>query len=365
MKKFLAFLALLGLIAFLGIGTIKENIKKDLAEPVSAPSPEPSPENLKEVEGVKKSAATRSVFVPYWGLDESLEGESYDEFLYFGITPGNNGVDRQEEGYRSLKEFIDSVPDESRTRLVLRMLDSDVTFPILKDSAKQSSVIKDSISIAKAQKFDGIVLDLEISAVPFDSLVKQVNAFTATFYKEAQRSNVEFAIMFYGDTFHRLRPFDVKALSKNADEFYIMSYDFSKSRGNPGPNFPLKGKEVYGYDMTRMVDDFLRFLPHDKTTIVFGLFGYDWEVDDKGVAVSPGEPLTYKQIESKFLGKCEYEDCDVKRKNDSRETEIRYKDNEGKNHIVWFEDMESVEEKEKYLRENGIGSFSFWAYSYF
>ena len=118
--------------------------------------------------------------------------------------------------------------------------------------------------------------------------------------------------MFYGDTFYRLRPFDIKTLSKNADFFMIMSYDFSKSRGNPGPNFPLRGKEVYGYDMTQMIDDYLRYLPSDKTSVVFGLFGYDWIVDDKNKAVLQGDAKTYLEIDKEFLTNCRYKDCQVK-----------------------------------------------------
>jgi spore germination protein len=157
----------------------------------------------------------------------------------------------------------------------------------------------------------------------------------------------------------------VKELSHNADDFLVMAYDFSKSRSNPGPNFPLNGKEVYGYDMSRMVDDFLKFLPPDKTTVVFGLFGYDWTVDDKGNALSQGESKTYSQIQKEFLSDCLHKDCDIKRKNDSVETEITYTDDDSKKHIVWFEDMDSVKKKQKYLQQRGINNFSFWAYSYF
>lgn len=366
MRKFFAFLGLIGLLitsSFFGLNTVKENVKKDLAEPVvpSASSATPSPA---AADMVSKADVRRSIFVPYWGLDAPLVGD-YDEYLYFGIAPSEGGIDEAEEGHRKMGDFNRSLPDGKRAQLVLRMLNSNVTFPILKDPTKQDSVIRESIGTAKDNNFSGIVLDLEISAAPFDSLINQVNVFTERFYKEARESNLEFSIMFYGDTFHRIRPFDVKELSKNADKFFIMSYDFSKSRGNPGPNFPLKGREVYGYDMTEMISDFLRFLPAEKTTVVFGFFGYDWEVDSEGVALGQGEPLTYKQIEAKFLSGCDYSDCSVRRKNDSRETEVRYKDEEGQDHIVWFEDMESVGEKEKYLREQGIGSFSFWAHSYF
>jgi hypothetical protein len=366
MKRVIYILLALSVLTILGFKTVRESVRRDLSEPVHLPSPtSPQTSVQGNVKGVNSRDVERSVFVPYWGLKNGEIKDDYDDYLYFGLTPEGVGINKKEPGYMNLDDFLELVPEKSGKQLVLRMLNSDTTFPILKDAAKQSSLIRETISIARTNGFDGIVLDLEISAVPFDSLIAQVNQFTSRFYKEAKNSKLEFTLMLYGDTFYRLRPFDVKVLSKNADKFLIMSYDFHKSRGNPGPNFPLRGKEVYGYDMTGMTEDFLRYLPPEKTGVVFGLYGYDWAVDEKGTPISVAEAKSYQKIKQEFLNKCEYKNCDIKRKNDSFETEIRYTDPEGKNHIVWFEDMESVKAKEKYLRDRGIGTFSFWAYSYF
>jgi spore germination protein YaaH len=49
----------------------------------------------------------------------------------------------------------------------------------------------------------------------------------------------------------------------------------------------------------------------------------------------------------------------------SAETVIHYTDDTGQKHIVWFEDMQSVNTKEQFLRKKGIGNFAFWANSYF
>ncbi|HSW48245.1 MAG TPA: glycosyl hydrolase family 18 protein, partial [Candidatus Saccharimonadales bacterium] len=341
MRKFLFLLVILIGFFFLGLKIIRQNVKNDFVQPVSLPSPTPeiTPKLLK----IKNSEVTvNSLFVPYWALNsEPIDPGGATDLLYFGIAPGAQGINKDETGYKSIDKFVSSIPAGAKTGLVVRMIDSATTFPILEDSAKQNSVIQDSIETAKQNGFSGIVLDLEISAVPFDSLIKQVNAFTEEFHTQAGKSNLKFSLMLYGDSFYRLRPFDVKALSKNADNFMIMAYDFSKSRSNPGPNFPLNGKEVYGYDMTQMVEDFLKFLPPDRTSVVFGLFGYDWAVDDKGNALSQGKSKTYSEIKKEFLTDCPYKDCDIKRKNDSVEIEITYTDDDGKKHVVWFEDMDS------------------------
>jgi len=366
MRKFLLVIILLLGLGFFAFKTIREGVRKDLAQPIPLPSTTSIPTSpLKQVKGVSNVQVSKSLFVPYWTINSGKIDGSFDKFLYFGITPGSDGIDKKESGFVGLSKFLTAVPNQGNKQLVVRMINSDSNFAILKDPTKQKSTIADSISIAKKNGFGGIVLDLEVSAVPFDSLVKQVTQFTSEFYSQVKNEKLQFGLMLYGDSFYRLRPFDVKALSKNADEFLIMAYDFSKSRGNPGPNFPLQGKEVYGYDMSKMTDDFLQFLPPDKTSVVFGLFGYDWIVDDKGNALSQGDPKTYQEIKKEFLGTCKYKDCDVKRKNDSKETEVTYTDNDNKKHVVWFEDMESVAAKKKFLQQKGIGNFSFWANAYF
>jgi len=49
----------------------------------------------------------------------------------------------------------------------------------------------------------------------------------------------------------------------------------------------------------------------------------------------------------------------------SAETVIHYTDDAHQKHVVWFEDMQSINIKEQMLRKKGIENFSFWANSYF
>ncbi len=55
----------------------------------------------------------------------------------------------------------------------------------------------------------------------------------------------------------------------------------------------------------------------------------------------------------------------MKRDENSGENQVRYVDDAGKQHVVWFEDWDSVAKKQEYLESKGIKSLGFWAYSYF
>ena len=366
MRRVLLFVILLLIVGVLLVNGVKHKVKQDLAQPLISAQISPTPVSQKTVPIASGEHDTTSLFVPYWTIaGGDLSETDYDQYLYFGVTPAKNGINKDENGYARLESFVSSVPEGKEKLLVLRMLESDSNLAILKNKEMQKKVIAETAALAKEHGFDGVILDLELSAIPFDSLIAQIREFNAEFYTGIKQSGLSYGITIYGDTFYRLRPFDIKAIAQNTDNILVMAYDFHKSRGNPGPNFPLAGKNTYGYDMATMSDDFLKFVPKEKMTVIFGLFGYDWEVDNKGNATSHGEALTNHEITKQFLSGCQYENCSIKRDAPSEETFIRYTDDGKKAHTVWFEDTESVKAKQSYLRGKGITSFSFWANSYF
>jgi spore germination protein len=209
------------------------------------------------------------------------------------------------------------------------------------------------------------VLDLELSALPFESIIQQVNTFNNTFATTARENGLHAAVAVYGDTFYRIRPFEIKTLAKSMDQVMIMAYDFHKARGNPGPNFPLHGRETYGYDYATLIDNFLTAVPVDKITVVFGLFGYDWPVDDKNIAQSIGKAKSSLEMKQTITDQCAILQCNIQRDTVSAETMIAYIEADGKPHTAWFEDLESVKAKQNYLKQRGITHYSYWAWTYF
>lgn len=306
---------------------------------------------------------TRSIFVPYWTQSDSLEVNDYDQVIYFGITPSESGINTTDNGYANISSFIKSIPPGKKTLLTLRMIDSEAAFSIIEDQHKSQTLITETINTAKNYGFDGIVLDLEVKSLPFDSVLQNISNFQKKFYTDAKKNDLLFDFAIYGDTFFRIRPYNVKDVGTYADTVMIMAYDFSKAGGaDPGPNFPYAGKEKYGYDFQQMTNDFLQVVPAEKLAVIFGMYGYDWEVDGKGKAVSPGESMSLSKINA-FLSVCR--SCKSYRDTIASETKVTYQDASGKPHIIWYEDTDSVSKKESFAKEKGIKNFSYWAYSYF
>lgn len=361
MKRFLLVLLLLIILVFGFLQVVKKKVGSDLRQPVGESVVSPSPTLIIE----KNDAKEKLLFVPYWTIkgEESIT-EGYDTYLYFGITPDKNGI-VSEEGMQAMAQFRTAVPEGKRTLLVLRMVDSDINAQVLGNTALQKKIIAQTIDETKKNNFQGVVLDLEMSAIPFTSLIEQINSFNKAFSAEVKKADLEYSITMYGDVFYRVRPFDMKNLSKYTDNVLIMAYDFHKSRGNPGPNFPLEGKATYGYSIKDLMNDLLRVVPSNKVIVIFGMFGYDWEVDNAGKAGSTGTPLTLDQINKKFLQGCTFRNCKITRDSQSAETNILYTDESGQKHSVWFEDTVSASQKQSYLRTMGIGKYAYWAYTYF
>jgi spore germination protein YaaH len=363
-KRLILLIILILLAGFFTFNLAKQKVKNDLSSPIPYPTTTitPSVNPDEAATGPEKT----SLFVPYWTVkDKEYEEVSYDSYIYFGIVPTKDGIDTKEQGSLTLNSFLSSVPAGGKKLLALRMIERETNFAILKDQNAQKKIIAETLALAKEKDFDGVVLDLEISAIPFESLVSQINSFTELFYKETKKNNLRFSLAVYGDVFYRVRPFDVKTLAKHTDTVMIMAYDFSKAKGNPGPNFPLQGEDVYGYDYALLTKDFLSIVPPEKITVIFGLFGYDWVVDGQGRTLQQGKALSTREIESGFIENCQQRSCSFSRESRSFETQVNYVAKDGSKHIIWFEDMQSVEAKKEYLKTRGINSFSYWAHSYF
>ncbi len=360
MKKVVLGIAVL-LLVVLGISVFNSSKREGKKETLSA-SVTPTKVQVLSAENIREK---KFLFVPYWGQTAQRIPESFgDELVYFGIAPGENGIDKEETGYLGLDRF-EAISEGRDTLLALRMIEQERSFAILKDKALQKRIIDDSIAAVKQHNFDGIVLDLEISSLPFASITNQMNTFVEEFSKAVKKEKLSFSMMFYGDTFYRLRPYDTIILSKHVDYVMIMAYDFHKAKVDPGPNFPLSGKEVYGYDFMLMVHDFLNIVPKEKLVIVFGMFGYDWRVDEDEKSLAQAKAVTLTVAKKQFLTTCIFRQCKVQRSEISAETTASYIDSSGNKHIVWFEDEESVAKKTEFLKEKGINMVGYWAYSYF
>jgi len=358
---FLIIVALIGYLVFISLKS-----KDDTSVRTTRETKNSEISNNKSNSEKATTISSKSVFVPYWTASNLNSNElvNYDRIMYFGVAATEQGIDRSESGFSGLPEFIQNTDRKNRL-LTLRMLDTESNLKILADSKIQEKIIYDLISIVDEYGFDGVVLDLELSVLPYADVKENISMFVRVFGQKLRERDLELAMTIYGDTYFRGRPYDIQELNKFVDEFMIMAYDFHKSYGEPGPNFPLGGRITYGYDFKKMIEDFSDDVESEKLTVVFGMFGYDWTLGKQGKPLKRGEALTLSQIRERFYPNCDLKSCLTKKDPESAETKITYIDDEGYRHVVWFDDDDSVEEKIEYLKSKGIGSVAYWAYGYY
>ncbi|MBI5044917.1 MAG: hypothetical protein HZC02_03255 [Candidatus Levybacteria bacterium] len=356
----ISILAIILLGGVVGIRYFKNSINTLFVQSANQKLIAPSPTPI----GPVAQKIHETLFVPYWSFSDNSEDiGSHATVVYFGLGVNSHGVVTSDEGYKKLPSFV-SLTKGSKKILAVRMTDTSSNTNILKDKKAQETIVSEVITIARDNGFDGILLNIEVSALPFTSLINQITAFNTLFADRSHAGNLTYSITAYGDTFYRARPFDMKKLGEKADHVYVMAYDFHKAKGNPGPNFPLKGNDVYGYDMERMINNFANVVDLKKLVVIFGMYGYDWVVDEKDVAQEIGAPLSLLEVSSGIVDNCNHDLCSWERDGISSETKAVYED-EGQKHVVWFEDKESVKRKQEFLKQHGIGEFAYWAYSYF
>ncbi len=304
-----------------------------------------------------------TLFVPYWTLDMHLRDAPYSNFVYFGITVDGKGIDTKEDGYLGITSFLKDVPSRANKLVALRMTNKTLNETLLQNQTLEQHIVSQTIQIAKDNGFAGIVLDLEYGGLAFPSVTQSVTTFSTTFAKKAHENHIAFYQTLFGDTFYLARPYNVQAIGRASDGIFVMSYDFHKANGTPGPNFPLEMGTDADYDLTDVVNYFSNVVDRRKLTFIFGMFGYDWIIDSQGRSIGTATSLTTLQMQNKF-SMCSSKNCAV-HKNASQETAIFYTDNDGSRHVVWYENMVSVKKKEAALGTMGIGQVGFWAYGYF
>ena len=305
------------------------------------------------------------LFVPYWNasVDEQTKNQ-YDTFVYFGIAVDEDAHIKEDEGLSNIEQFQKSTSGKKQL-LTIRMLDSDTNHTILESTSLQKTLIDEILPVINQYDFDGIVLDLEVSSLPLTDVRNNISLFIQQLSESMHKQQKYVAITLYGDLYSRARPYDVHTIAESADEIMIMAYDFHKSRGEPGPNFPMAGRSTYGYDFPSMIRDFINDAPSEKVTVLFGMYGYDWALGPQGKPLTAAHALPLTDIINLIKPSCELKNCKVTQNSETHESTIRYTGDDGSKHEVWFEDEQSADVKKQYLEEQGIGSVGYWVYGYF
>ena len=254
------------------------------------------------------------------------------------------------------------------------MTNTEKNTEILKNSSSWVKIIEEKINLAKENGFLGVILDLEVSVIPFDRITNDIVDFNKSFYLEAKKQNLGYGFLIYGDKYYRQRPYFMPEIVNNSDEILIMAYDFHRPDSDvAGAVAPIGGVEENGgeYDLVTMLKDYLANVPPNKLIMGVPYYGYNWVVEEVKAEESKRKPgndeIGYSQAMpyEDVLDVIEEYKPQVKWNEISKVPYFNYRNKDtNADRVVYFENEESLKEKYKLVNDNNLAGVGIWALGY-
>lgn len=141
---------------------------------------------------------------------------------------------------------------------------------------------------------------------------------------------------------------DYRAHGEINDFIFLMTYEWGWSGGPPMAVSPIdQVRAVLEYAVTE--------IPRDKIMMGIPLYGYDWTLPyvpggQWARTISPQQAIA---LALRYNTNIEYDTT-------SQAPFFNYTDEQGRYHIVWFEDARSIQAKFNLVKEFGIRGFFYW-----
>jgi spore germination protein len=259
----------------------------------------------------------------------TVEGENWDPQLV--LTSHGAGV----KVLATVSNWSDALND----------FDPKITHAILKSGAKRQRQVAALVGLCLDQDYDGIDLDWESLKVKdrdrFSSFVEDLAA-------ALHRNGLLLAIAVHPKTsepgdWSGAQAEDWVRLGAAADEFKVMTYEYSYPGGSPGPVAPPDW-------MSAVLSHAESLVPPSKIMMGLPFYGYDWS---DGTAVG----LNWQDVQTIIADYAP----DVRR-DPSGEATFVYTDATGMGHTVFFQDRQAVETKLQMMLQDhpGIRGASIW-----
>ena len=224
--------------------------------------------------------------------------------------------------------------------------DPKVAHAVISDPGVRQKAIAKIVQVVKSNGFQGANIDFE-NMYPGDRA-----AYTAFITELATKMHAEGAKVYISVTAKTtdspksnwVGTFDYAALGKVVDRMQLMTYDENGSWGEPGPVASAPWVEKVLKYATSQV-------PAEKLLIGLPAYGYDWNLNDKkankAVAWKATKLLTKKGAAPKWDDK-------------SKSPHLTYQAEDGSQHVVWYENPDSIRAKVQLAMKYKLAGVSVW-----
>lgn len=225
-------------------------------------------------------------------------------------------------------------------------------------TAYRAEVISQLVDLAQKGGYEGINIDFEDIAYPneIEKSRTDFNEFIHELATNLHQNGKKLMVSVPGKTYDDRNnewaySFDLASLGKDADFLQLMTYDQHGPWGAPGPVSGFDWLETCVIYTTSVVD---------PTKLLIGLpaYGYDWNLGESNEAegVFSANDISWKDLPSLLARSGVESHWDES----SKSPYAVYTEN-GSDHVVWFENTESIRAKMKLIPLYHLAGFSVWA----
>ncbi|MGB8954229.1 MAG: glycosyl hydrolase family 18 protein [Tumebacillaceae bacterium] len=225
--------------------------------------------------------------------------------------------------------------------------DPQVAHAVISDPVVRKKAISNLVQVVKSNGFQGVNIDFENMA-PEDRA-----AYTAFIRELTEKMHAQGAKVMISVTAKTtdapksnwVGTFDYAALGKVVDRMQMMTYDENGPWGEPGPvaSDPWVEK-VLKYATSQV--------PAEKLLIGLPAYGYDWNLNDK----KANKAVAWKAMPNLLSKTGAAPQWDDK----SKSPHLSYQAADGSQHIVWYENGDSIQAKVQLAVKYKLAGVSVW-----
>ncbi len=227
--------------------------------------------------------------------------------------------------------------------------DSDLAAAILRNPELQEKLITNVLAEMEAKQYTGLNIDFEYvypeDRQNYNDFLRRVvnrlhpKGYTVSTALAPKISGSQSGLLYEAH--------DYQAHGEIVDFVVLMTYEWGWAGGEPWAIAPInKVKEVLDYAVT--------VIPRQKILMGVPLYGRDWKIPwVKGTYARTVSPKEAVQLAAKYGVAIQYDEK-------YQSPYFRYRDENGQQHEVWFEDARSVQAKYDTIKAYGLRGASYW-----
>lgn len=309
---------------------------------------------IKLPERKKDKITVNGYLEPHQGLNprfqEAAPALTYLAIFSYHVDAKGDLTPPEQTGLLEAVQATNVGPLMTITNIKGAQFDKDVGTAVLTNQNIQEHLISEVLSILKDKKYAGLNIDFEFLG---KELREDYNQFLRKVTKALHDAGFIVCTSLAPKTSGTqsgawYESHDYPAQGKIVDFVILMTYEWGWSGGPPMPVSPIT-------QVKRVVNYALSVMPANKIVMSIPLYGYDWTLpyEQGGKFAKALNPIQAVQLARKHNVSIQYDEKE-------EAPSFKYTDNQGRSHIVWFEDLRTMDAMFEFVKEKNLRGISFW-----